>query len=566
MFSSRPFLSSVGYFLICFFLFASLAGVEKAIAQSPEETVSTASVARLQALQQTLEELQKSQRNLAQKIQQATDEDKAALEEEKATIDQEVKRVNQSFERLATGGVETELFGAKEPEFNWQTEIIQIMQPLIENLKVLTEKPRKIERLRSTIAQRQDYATTIDNALASLSLYAGQELPEATEEKVQSLVERWQRRKEDNKNSLEIATLQLQDLQGETVSWMEVIKRSVDEFFLGRGLTLLIAFGAALGVWLFMRSLLWLLSKRVKNSAERRTLTRYRLAAYAYSLLTTLLVIIAVMVVFYSRGDVLLLGLAILLVAAIIIGLRNTLPRFIAETKLLLNLGAAREGERIMYNGIPWKLSSINLYSVLRNPEIDGTIRLPLSELGSMTSRPVGHEPWFPHRRGDFVMLPNGKLAEIIRQTPDNVELKLGGGAAMFVPTADMFNMDVLNLTRNGCFGVAGIFGIDYSHQTIALTDVGPLFKAEIETALRSTDFFAAVKNILVELKAAGASSLDYLVYITFDSSAAQSFYSIERLIQQSCIKVCNEQNWTIPFPQLTVHTQTEPAPSPARE
>jgi hypothetical protein len=42
------------------------------------------------------------------------------------------------------------------------------------------------------------------------------------------------------------------------------------------------------------------------------------------------------------------------------------LPSFIREVMLLLNIGAVREGERVVYNGIPWLVKTLNLYQYLR--------------------------------------------------------------------------------------------------------------------------------------------------------------------------------------------------------
>ena len=58
-----------------------------------------------------------------------------------------------------------------------------------------------------------------------------------------------------------------------------------------------------------------------------------------------------------------------------------------------------------------------------------------------------------------------------------------------------------------------------------------------------------------VELSAANESSLDYLIYVTVASSAAKSYFNVERMIQQTCITVCSAQSWNIPFPHLTIRS-----------
>ena len=35
-----------------------------------------------------------------------------------------------------------------------------------------------------------------------------------------------------------------------------------------------------------------------------------------------------------------------------------------------------REAERVIYRGLPWRVESINMYTVLRNPELHGVLRI----------------------------------------------------------------------------------------------------------------------------------------------------------------------------------------------
>jgi hypothetical protein len=40
---------------------------------------------------------------------------------------------------------------------------------------------------------------------------------------------------------------------------------------------------------------------------------------------------------------------------------KRNIMQFWKEIKLLLNLGAVRENERLIYHGVPWKVISLNL-------------------------------------------------------------------------------------------------------------------------------------------------------------------------------------------------------------
>jgi hypothetical protein len=111
----------------------------------------------------------------------------------------------------------------------------------------------------------------------------------------------------------------------------------------------------------------------------------------------------------------------------------------------------------------------------------------------------------------------------------------------------------VHNLTREG-FGIAGTFGIDYRHQDICLDVVPGRFRAAIRERFGKAGLGEALRDILVEFRAAGASSLDYQIYVVLDGTAAAAYFRAQRLIQQACVATCNREGWVIPFPQLTVH------------
>lgn len=147
------------------------------------------------------------------------------------------------------------------------------------------------------------------------------------------------------------------------MKWWETVREALREFFNGRGLTLLIATVVALFVLYLMRGVLFLVQHKTKHMDQQEYRTRSRLAQYAYRALTLLLILTAVISVFYVRGDLLLMGLSILAAAGIALGLRQAIPRFITEARLLLNLGSIREDERVLYNGLPWQVVSLNMYS-----------------------------------------------------------------------------------------------------------------------------------------------------------------------------------------------------------
>ncbi len=75
-----------------------------------------------------------------------------------------------------------------------------------------------------------------------------------------------------------------------------------------------------------------------------------------------------------------------------------------------------------------------------------------------------------------------------------------------------------------------------------------------LEHALAQAEFSNKIVSLLVEFNEANTNSLDYLIVVNCKGEAANSYFTINRLIQKTCVEVCNRERWIIPFTQLTVH------------
>jgi len=476
----------------------------------------------------------------------------AELNDQLTLLSEEVTELTRSFERMAIGPIDAELFESDDSRFNWRDEITLILQPMVENLKALTEKPRKMDQLRGVIERNELQLKGTQSAIASIKQKSSQ-VDSATADTLKSMLSKWERRRDRHRSNLEIATLQLNQLLHDDESVLQTARAALIKFVYGRGLTLVIAIIVGLLVWALMRALLWLFQLRPARAEQQQYRTRRRLAQYAYRALTLILILLAVVTVFYVRGDRLLLGVSILAMAAFALGLRHTIPRFLAETRLLLNIGATRENERIIYAGLPWRVVSLNMYSILRNPELTGVVRLPLSSLSNQVSRPAGKEPWFPTSKGDFILRNDAGVQEVMRQTAETVELKSRGGAITSVPSSVFYNWTFENLSRGGTFGIRSIFGVDYQLLDISLDEVPKKFARAVRSALSEAGFAEQTQAVTVDLASAGSSSLDYRVFVELHSDAADAYLKIERLMQQTCVDVCRKERWGIPFPHVTV-------------
>ncbi len=521
------------------------------ISESQDEAQQT--VRRLLAIRQALEMRRASIIELLERLETADEAEQPDIRQQIAEHRDVVRNLTNSFENIAASGAvlrDTETDG-DEP-LDWNQELSQIVRPLITSLKDATEKPRRIAELRAAIDIFERQLEVARRATESVDRLGQQTLPPEVAEGLEAVAVSWSARRQSIERSLADARIELRSLEAQDAGIFRAIGNAFRDFLLGSGLTLMLALVLGLVVW-FVMSRLQRLVRRWRRSVDQASYAaKLRVLLYSYNLLTVVLVTVVVLSVFYARGDFLLLSLAILGLAMALLGIWRFLPGYVEEARLLLNLGAAREGERLTYNGLPFRLASLNLYSELRNPELEGVIRLPLSALSGLTSRPAGSEPWFPSRPGEYLLLPDGNFAQVLQQTVEQVQLKVFG-STVIMPSADFLQAGARNLSRDG-FGIAVTFGIDYEHQAIALEQVPEQFRTGLEQAFADAGFGEDLKDLVVDFKEAAASSLDYLVYATFDGNSAASYFKLGRLVQQTCVDICNREGWGIPFTQVTLH------------
>jgi hypothetical protein len=566
---SKPLITWILLACACLTLPVALAQGNTAPDASTPEVVATTqandslqaqNIRKLLAIKDALEEKRARVRDLVEQLANADEVDQQKLRGQITTLRQTIADLEFSFENIAVSGAN--LRGLQDEPLqplSWHDELMQVARPLLNSLKEATEKPRRIEELRREIDLYQQQLEVTQRATAALARFDRETLPPGVAAGLTELATTWRERSRDIERSLELARGNLTSLESEEVDLLATFGGIAHEFFLGRGLTLLIALLTGIGIWLSMRTLRELVRARrtVKQDAEKAA--RLRLLFYAYHLLTIILVALAVLSVFYVRGDLLLLSLSIITLVMLALGTWRYLPRYIDEGRLLLNVGAAREGERVIYQGLPFRITSLNLYSELRNPELDGVIRLPLSAMAQVISRPRGNDSWFPCRVGDYLLLADGRFAHVVQQSIEWVRLKVRGSIVQ-IATTEFLQQPARNLSVDG-FAIVVTFGIDYQHQQISLQQVPEQLHTGISAAFAASDYADDLKDLKVAFKAASASSLDYLIYASMDGNSAASYFAIECLVQQSCVDVCNQQGWIIPFTQVTLHQAENSTP-----
>ncbi|TQV78802.1 hypothetical protein FKG94_12330 [Exilibacterium tricleocarpae] len=482
-----------------------------------------------------------------------------SLAAQRQNVLEQLKKQQNALEQIATGAVDLSLF-RKAPvnDFNWQTEVKEILRPILFELKKLTEKPRQIESLRSreTSLQTRIEAATI--AIEEIGILIAAVEVEDTKKALAPLLTSWQERREDLERELNLVRFQLNEKLDNSEAKGTVIARALKEFFTGHGLNLFLAIIAFIITFAVLRYSSHLVKRWIKRGQDAESRLFSRLAHVIFQVFTVVAATFALLATLYTLGDWLILTLLLIFLVAVAFTLRNSLPRYVDEVRLLLNIGPAREGERVIYNGLPWRISRLNIYSVLINPVLTGgRLRLPMRVMNTLISRRWSREePWFPTKAGDYLILADDTFGKVAMQTPEFVQLKLFGGAIKTYPTLDFLAQTPRNLS--GGFSLFVTFGLDYSLQEKITTDVLTAMQRNIRQAVETSRYGEHLGELRVEFKEAGASSLDLMIIAAFDGAAAADYIPLERFIQRAAVDACNKNAWTIPFTQLTVHMQPD--------
>ena len=528
---------------------AVLAGDNETSARSP------GSIENLANIQQSLEAKQATARELREQLKQLEDlSERQALEQKIERIKKDITSLQLAFENIALGGLNLSvLTDEPEQQIDWRVEIEQVSRPLLSMLKELTAKPRQVDSLRREAARLEDQLKVIGKAIDSIRYFRQQALPPMAAASIDQLLVEWEQRRDDVQRALEITQFRLTSIKTESTAWYTSAGEALTEFLHGRGLTLVLAILISVAIWLVSRGLITAYWRWLYRTRRDIGVTRAPLVYYSYRLGTAIIIVLSILLVFYVRGDVLFLTLALIALAGAALTLRQTLPRYTAELRLLLGVGPVREKERLVLDGVPFIVESLSVYTVLKNPALEGVVRLPLHDMNALASRPAGQEPWFPCQPGDFILLADGSFAGVLRQTIEMVEVMVRDSKVQ-IRTRDFLAQNVRNLSREG-FGVASTFGIDYQHQAICLDTVPERFREAIIARFEQAGMKDNIEDMLVEFKAAGASSLDYQIYMILNGRAAKAYFRAQRMIQQACVDACNREGWVIPFTQVTVHS-----------
>ena len=483
----------------------------------------------------------------------------AATPHEKETLALQIKELNGKIAELnldlesVSTGVDVAFLDEKLGQgVQFDEEFKELVQPMLQELKRATAKPRELENLRSAVSYHKKRRDLASKALAHVQDLVAIAQDPAIKKDLQEIEKTWTGRLEQFTNELTTAEYQLAERLESEDSLLSTLRQGAASFFQTRGKNILVAAVIMCLVFFFLRTVHSGIRKM--EIIRKRGSFAVRLADVIYYAVNVILTVFAGLLAFYALGDWMMLGLSLVVLAGLAWTSKTGLPRVYEQTKLMLNLGSVRESERVVYRDVPWEVRRISIYTDLINPVLEGGhLRLPLRDLIPLSSRPMGtKEPFFPCEKGDWVVLADNTVGRVVRQTPEWVQLALLGNSVKTYTVADFLGQTPRNLSHG--FRFFGKFGIDYGHQKVSTNEVPSKLRERLSAGLAELVGAENLVDVNVEFANAGASSLDYAVLADFKGPAAARYFAIERGIQRICVDACNELAWVIPFTQITMH------------
>lgn len=485
-----------------------------------------------------------------------------AAQSELAELEARRLALEQDFSAVAAGVTSEEYLGEKQDEvpLSLEQELSRLLIPMVSEVRKLSKKPRALQELQDNLMQQERRGElaqiAVTNLQTQLKALAAAKEPKQSDltRLLQRLLEGWETRLSESQSRALAIERQMDELRGDDAGIWGTLADAGRSFVVTRGRNILLAIFAFIGVFFGLRLLYFYGLKLVPISKMERLSFFSRLLGLLNQSLSLALAVLAALAVLYASGDWLLGGIAMLILIAIAIAAKNGLLHYFEQVKMLLNLGAAREGERVLIDGVPWRIGKINLQTRLTNPCIDGPgLRVPMEALMKMTSRPCGkHEAWFPCRVGHTLLLSDDLLAKVEHISPDFVEITYRGGVTRQIPTPEFIKTQPANLSEG--FVVSSTLGLDYRHQPDITTGIPEQLRAELRAALETAVPEGQLIDVNVFFKEAAASSLDLLMIAKLAGGASEQYLDLRRKLQQIAVESCTRHGWVIPFPQMVIH------------
>ncbi len=547
---SNTFITTLILSITLIFILNPVAVAKKS---TPDSKVECCEI--LESTEQNIIDLQKNIDELRAQLPDAEGEEaQKSLETRITQLQTRLDQSRNDFIKYALGGIDINFLTKVDDEtdlnYDWQAELLQIVQPVFSEIQKLTQATREREELNRELAITNQKIAKLEYGLTYLQNIPRDDLNENIVKQLDLIGENWHDFLENLKRDQEHYQTLLEGLTTDK-TFLESLKDGFINFVKGRGLILAVSILTfIITLYILTKGMDFIIHHRNRKLyGQQKVNLRGRLLLLFYRAISVVIALVASLIVLHTMGDMVLFGLAILILLALIFAFRNYVPKYFSEIRLFLNLGSARQGERVIYRGIPWIIERITLYTAtLYNPALDnGRIRLLLPELQTLTSRPVENdEIWFPSRVGEAFLLPNGTYVEVKRQTPESLYLESFNSIIIY-PTANFITAAPTNLSR-GYYTVVD-FGLSYDHFATPVDEVFTKLREYIIDFLSNTAIHDQYSSLNVEFRKINEGlSLVYTVIVAMKGSAASYYFQSGRMIQEACLRCAQKEGWNMPF------------------
>jgi hypothetical protein len=477
------------------------------------------------------------------------EESKAAA----AALQLRLSSLQADFDTIASG-ISSEELKPKTPEvFDLKSQFDQLIQPLIQEINAATEQPRTIEKLRGDLSQLQRQENLLKDAVSRLETIR-KELPKAKDGTADAQLrraldqthDRWKRSLDEANGRAKAVSYQLSEQLSRRKSIWDLLTHTASTFFVARGLHLLMAMVAMVLAFFGWRAMhRWF----TRLSPWHRIVPKpfmARLVDVIYHSLALVIAIIVFVIVLYSTGDWLMLGLTIIALLALLLAAKTVAPKYYQQARFLLNLGDVREGECVIINGLRWEVKSLNMYCQLYNPAMNPhSLRVPITHIIQLSSRAfTANEPWFPCKEGDWMLSADGRVSKAVCISPDLIQLVEAGGSRRTIPTSQFLTQGYVNLS--GGFRLSSILKLSAIHLNEATKQIPETLSNSVKSSLLAVLGKDGVRDLNVELKSTALSCLEYEITGDFDGSLADHYAALPRTLHRLSIDTCNAHGWQI--------------------
>jgi outer membrane murein-binding lipoprotein Lpp len=462
-------------------------------------------------------------------------------------LSKHLKQLESNFHQLATD-VHLDTFDAqKRQTFDWKDEVKQLIEPLVREIKQLTSRPREIDRLETQIETLQEQLNVAEKANNRINTIIPNIKSIPLQNEIDQIKNSWKNRYREIKTRLNITQQKLKQKQMKKKHLSEHLHELMQLFFRSRGRNMVFA--------LLFFALTWFLMHQLQTKIHlTRPFQKHPRSVYIrtfdliYWIATFLFSLVALLLVLYFCGDWFLLSLFIIFIVGIAWASNHALPRYWKQARIILNLGPVREGELVVYKGIPYRVSRINLASELTNDHLEGgIIQLPLKDLLDMRSRTIAmNECWFPTKKGDTIMLPEETIGTIITQTPEFVRIKLLGEQIKTFSTKEFLKRPPINLSDG--FRIVAHMHFDEDHQSRLINKIIKNLTKSLQAEIEKQSFNKWVVSVKTLVSEVGPVAFQLKIIVNLKGAASLIYEDIKNVILVSCITTCNDNQWRISF------------------